>query len=476
MPVPKRPIYLVNSGTTSPARLADSAVRNAGGHTHSMAPAAYTSPLAQALAGDLLDRFTRYVRIDTQSRRDRESSPSTPGQLELGRLLVSELEQIGLDDAVLDKNGYVMATLPASGSNSGSLANGPAIGLIAHMDTSPDVCGRGVEPIVHREYQGEVLELPRDQTRLDPDLMPELASRVGHDIVTASGDTLLGADDKAGVAEIMAAVAYLAAHPECPRPTLRVAFTPDEEIGMGASLFDIDRFGAGCAYTLDGSEVGELQDESFSALEALLTIHGVDVHPGQATGRLVSALRLAAKVVAALPDGLSPERTSGRRGFIHPYELSATAALAQLRIILRDFDDDQLQTYAELLERTVRDVLAGHPRASYGLELRRQYRNMRKYLDSVPEVLAAAEEAIRAEGIAPIRNPIRGGTDGSLLSEMGLPTPNLFTGGHEYHSPREWASLQDMAAAAATVVRLAETWTKPQFAQALPPRAARASS
>jgi tripeptide aminopeptidase len=438
----------------------------------------YTSSLAQELAPDVLDRFLRYVRIDTQSRRDRESSPSTLGQLELGRLLVGELHEIGLEDAELDEHGYVMATLPAVRSGRSLQADGapPVIGLIAHLDTTPDAPGHGVEPLVHRAYDGGVIELPRGGTSLDPERMPELADKVGHDIVTASGDTLLGADDKAGVAEIMAALAHLAAHPELPRPTVRVAFTPDEEIGEGASLFDLDRFGAGCAYTLDGSELGELQDESFSALEALLTIHGVEVHPGQATGKLVSALRLVAKVVAALPGELSPEQSMGRGGFIHPYELTATAGTAQARLILRDFDEDRLDGYAELLERTVREVLADNPRASYELEFRRQYRNMRNYLEDVPEVLAAAEEAVRAEGIEPVRNPIRGGTDGSLLSEMGLPTPNLFTGGHEYHSPREWASLQEMAAAAATVVRLADVWASPRYADALQPRPARAPS
>jgi len=428
-----------------------------------MPQAPFTSPLAAELAPDVVGRFCRYVRIDTQSHRDRERSPSTPGQRELGALLVDELRQAGLEDAELDANGYVMASLEASEGN----GPGPAVGLIAHLDTSPDVSGAGVQPIVHRGYGGGVIELPRAGTRLDPARMPELAERVGHDLITASGDTLLGADDKAGVAEIMAAVAHLAAHPELPRPRLRVAFTPDEEIGLGASLFDLERFGAGCAYTLDGSALGEIQDESFSALEALVTISGVEVHPGQAHGRLVNALRLAARVVAALPDELTPERTSGREGFIHPYELSATAGGAQLRLILRDFEEERLRAHAELLERTVQEVLAEAPRAGHQLELRRQYRNMRHFLESVPEVVAAAEEAIRAEGVEPARSAIRGGTDGSLLSELGLPTPNLFTGGHEYHSVREWASVQEMAAAAATVVRLAEVWTRPAFAEAL---------
>ena len=419
-------------------------------------PASYTSPLAQELAPDVLARFLRYVRIDTQSRRDRTSSPSTPGQLELGRVLAAELEQAGLEDVQLNEHGYVLATLASNGG-----APGEVIGLIAHMDTSPDAPGHGVEPIVHRSYDGGVIELPREGTVLDPAAMPELRDKVGHDVVTSSGDTLLGADDKAGVAEIMAGVAHLAAHPELPRPTLRVAFTPDEEIGEGATLFDIERFGARCAYTLDGSDLGELQDETFSAAEAIVTVRGVEVHPGQATGKLVNALRLAAQIVAALPSAtLTPETTGDREGFIHPYELSGTPAKAEVRFIVRDFDDDLLERHVALLEQTARQVTATEPRARLDVSVREQYRNMRRVLSAVPNVTDSAEAAIRAEGIEPIRRPIRGGTDGSKLSEMGLPTPNIFTGGHEYHSVREWASVHDMAAAAAVVVRLAAVWSR----------------
>jgi len=443
--------------------------------------APFTSALARQLAPDLLDRFTRYVRVDTQSHRDRDGSPSTPGQLELARMLVAELQAAGLTDADLDENGYVTATLPEAGlADSGPEGGSPApvMGLLAHLDTSPDAPGRGVEPIVHRAYDGGLIDLPRAGTRLDPARMPELTDKRGHDIITASGDTLLGADDKAGMAEIMAAVAHLASHPELPRPAIRVAFTPDEEIGLGASLLDLERFGAAFAYTLDGSRLGEIQDESFNALEAILTVHGVEVHPGDAAGKMVNALGLAARVVAELPPGLSPERTSGRAGFIHPYELSGHVDTAMLRAILRDFDDAKVQGYAELLADTAQRVLAGHPNARHELEVRRQYRNMRPYLEAAPQVIAAAEAAIRAEGIEPVRNPIRGGTDGSQLSERGLPTPNIFTGGHEYHSVREWASLQEMAAAAATIVHLAEVWTRPEFAAApLPsPSAARVGS
>ncbi len=416
-----------------------------------MAP--YTSDLARSLAPGLLERFERYVRINTQAGRERTRSPSSAGQLELGRLLVTDLQAAGLSDAALDDNGYVTATLVAS------TPAAPVIGLIAHMDTSPDAPGAGVVPIVHRDYDGGVISLPRGDTRLDPETMPELTAKHGHDIVTSSGDTLLGADDKAGVAEIVTAVAHLAAHPELPRPTLRIAFTPDEEIGQGASRFDIGAFGASCAYTMDGSEIGELQDESFSAIEVRIAVRGVDVHPGTAQGKLVNALRVLATIVAGLPaDRLSPETTSEREGFIHPHLLEGDAARAQLWIILRDFDDTLLEAHLALLRGITDDAVAAFPGARAEFDVRTQYRNMKAYIAPEPRIVAAAEAALRAEGIEPVRTAIRGGTDGSLLSEMGLPTPNLFTGGHEYHSVREWASLHDMAAAAATIVRLAGVW------------------
>ena len=418
--------------------------------------APFTSPLAEALAGDLLDRFLRYVRVDTQSARDRNGSPSTPGQLDLARMLVQELQEIGLEDAALDDDGYVFATLPATNAT-----RAPTVGLIAHVDTSPDAPGSGVEPIVHRAYDGGTLRLPRDETVLDPARMPVLGEKTGHDIVTSSGDTLLGADDKAGVAEIMAAIAHLAANPQLPRPTLRVGFTPDEEIGEGASLFDIERFGATCAYTMDGSQPGELQDESFTAAEVTVTIDGVEVHPGWATGVLVNAARLAAQVLAELPsDRLTPETTQDREGFIHPFRVDATAGHAAIRMIVRDFDDGLLEQHVRLIRDTAERVVGAEPRAKLTFEARPQYPNMRRYIEAYPQVVEVAERAIRAEGIEPVRTPIRGGTDGSQLSAKGLPTPNVFTGGHEYHSTRAWASLQDMASAAAVIVRLAEAWTE----------------
>jgi tripeptide aminopeptidase len=415
---------------------------------------AYTSELAEALSADVLDRLLRYVRIDTQSDRAYEQSPSTPGQLELGRLLVDELRGLGLSDAAQDANGFVTATLP------GNVDGAPVIGLLAHLDTSPDESGANVEPLVHRDYKGGVIALPRRGTVLDPERMPELTPKVGHDLVTTSGDTLLGADDKAGMAEVMAAVAYLVAHPELPRATVRVGFTPDEEIGEGAKLFDIEAFGAECAYTLDGSEAGEFTDETFTAASADVVIGGVEVHPGFATGKLVNAARLAGRVLAALPPGLTPEATSEREGFIHVYAVESTAGKATIRTIVRDFDDELLAEHVALLRRTAEEVVATEPRAQLEIEVKHQYPNMRTFLDQHPGVSEAAEEALRREGFEPKHVPIRGGTDGSILSARGLPTPNLFTGGHEYHSVREWASVQDMASAAAVAVRLVGVWAE----------------
>ena len=417
-------------------------------------PSPYSSPLAEELAPAVLDRLLRYVRVDTQSARDRDSCPSTPGQLELGRMLVAELREIGLTDADQDEHGYVFATLPAT------VAGAPVIGLLAHLDTSPDESGAGVEPLVHRDYDGGVIALPKRGTVLDPERMPELLDAVGHDLVTTSGDTLLGADDKAGMAEVMTAVAHLAAHPVRARPAIRVGFTPDEEVGEGATLFDIERFGAACAYTFDGSAAGELQDETFTAAGADLVIHGVDVHPGFATGKLVNATTLAGRVLAALPPERTPEATSGREGFIHVYSVEGGAGTATIRAIVRDFDEDKLTQHVALLRRTAEEVVASEPRARLEIDVRPQYPNMRVYLDEHPQVVAAAEEALRLEGYEPIRIPIRGGTDGSVLSARGLPTPNLFTGGREYHSVREWASVQEMGSAAAVAVRLAGVWAE----------------
>jgi tripeptide aminopeptidase len=416
--------------------------------------ASYTSPLAESLAADVLERFQRYVRIDTQSALDQSTTPSTQKQFDLAKLLLAELQELGLEGVELDEQCYVTATLP------GNVAGAPAIGVLAHLDVSYDAPSTGVEPIVHRNYDGGVIELPRGGTVLDPAAMPDLSHKVGHDLVSASGDTLLGADDKAGVSAIMTAVKHLLANPGAPRCTLKIAFTPDEEIGSLAAGLDLEKFAARCAYTIDGSEIGELSYESFSAKHAIVTIEGVDVHPGYAAGKMVSALRLAAEVLAALPsDRLTPATSSGRQGYIHATELTGTPSQARIRVILRDFDDQQLTVHEELLKETVAQVVDADPRASATVEVKRDYHNMKVEIEKDPEVIAAAEAAYRAEGIEPVSHPIRGGTDGSALSLRGLPTPNIFDGGYDYHSVREWASVQEMAAAAAVIVRLAEVWS-----------------
>ncbi len=417
--------------------------------------APFTSDLAEQLAPGVVDRLVAYARVDTQSSRDAEDTPSTPGQWDLLRLLQGELEELGLAQVELDDHGYLFATLPAT------VDGAQTIGLLAHVDVSPDAPAAGVQPIVHRAYDGGVIELPCGGTVLDPGKVPGLANAVGHDLVTSSGDTLLGADDKAGMAEIMAAISYLVAHPELPRPALRVGFTPDEEIGRGPILFDVERFGALCAYTLDGSDIGEVQAESFTGSEVVLTIRGVDVHPGSAKGILVNAARLAGEVLAALPAELTPEATEERQGFLHPFEVRADSGTATLGFIARDFEEELLTAHIALLRRTAEEVVARQPDATLEVKVTPQYPNMRDHLAPFPKVVENAEAAIRREGLEPVRSPIRGGTDGSQLSAKGLPTPNIFTGGHEYHSEREWASVQEMAAAAAVVVHLAGVWARP---------------
>lgn len=403
----------------------------------------------------MLERFLRYVRIDTQAAHRVADRPSTGKQLDLSRMLVEELREIGLEDAQLNEGLSVFATLPGT-------ADGPVLGLIAHVDTTPDVLGAGVSPVVHEAWAGEAIVLPGDSRQvLDPAELPELAERVGHDIVTSDGTTLLGADDKAGVAEIVAAVAYLAANGERPRTTVKVAFTVDEEVGRGAEEFDLEGFGADIAYTLDGSGLGDLEVETFSAKSLRVTIHGHSVHPGSAKGRLVNAVKLASDLVASLPrDRLSPETTEGREGFVHPHGISGSVEEAIVDFIVRDHDDHLLDQHVEVVLGLLDGVLAGEPRAKAEVEIRDSYRNMRRVIEENPRVVDAALEAIRRAGVEPALAITRGGTDGAELSARGLPTPNLFTGGQQYHSVREWASVQDMAAAAATIVELAGVWAE----------------
>jgi tripeptide aminopeptidase len=422
----------------------------------SAAKAGFTSPLAEELAGDVLERFLRYVRVDTQGAYRMAERPSTQKQLDLSRLLVEELREIGLADAELNAGHSVFATLPGT-------AKGPVLGLIAHVDTTPDVTAHGVAPIVHEAWAGETITLPGDPRQvLDPDALPALAARRGHDIVTSDGTTLLGADDKAGIAEIMAAVAHLVRHQELSYPTIRVAFTVDEEVGRGAEDFDLEAFGADVAYTLDGSDLGELEIETFSAASVRVTIRGLSVHPGTAKDKLVNAVKLAAELVTSLPQGrLSPETTEGREGYVHPSRIAGNAEEAVVDFIARDHDDELLATHVELLVELAREVETREPRAKVDVEVGHTYRNMKPFIEENPRVVEAALEAIRRAGVEPRLAITRGGTDGAVLSAQGLPTPNLFTGGQEYHSVREWASVQDMAAAAATIVYLAEVWAEP---------------
>jgi tripeptide aminopeptidase len=417
--------------------------------------ASFSSPLAEELANEVLERFVRYAKVDTQGAYRVAKRPSTEKQLDLSRMLVAELRELGLADAALNDGHSVFATLPGT-------ADAPVIGLIAHVDTTPDVTGAGVTPIVHEEWGGEPIVLPGDPRQvLDPAALPALAARVGHDIVTSDGTTLLGADDKAGIAEIMTAVGYLARNGGRKRATIRVAFTVDEEVGRGAEDFDLEGFGADVAYTLDGSDLGELEVETFSAASVRVTIRGLSVHPGTAKGKLVNAVKLAAGLVTSLPAGrLSPETTEGREGYVHPHRISGNAEEAIVDFIARDHDDALLAKHVELLRELAEQVKVREPRAYVEIEVRDSYRNMRSFIEENPRVVDAALEAIRRAGVEPRLAITRGGTDGAMLSAQGLPTPNLFTGGQEYHSVREWASVQDMAAAAATIVHLAEVWAE----------------
>jgi len=418
-----------------------------------LAETRYASPLAEELAEDVLARFLRYVVIDTQSDPTSTTYPSTEKQLDLSRLLLEELRALGLEDAELTEHGYVFATVP------GTVAGAPTVGLIAHVDTAPGVSGTGVRPLVHRGWDGAPLRLPGDPGQvLDPDDMPGLAERVGHDLVTSDGTTLLGADDKAGVAIIVTAAECLLKD-DAPRATLRIAFTVDEEVGRGTDHFDLGAFGADFAYTFDGSGLGEVETETFSAYQLVLTITGVGVHPGSGKGRLVNALKLMGEFLVALPtDGLTPETTEDREGFVHPERLTGTTGSATVWMLARDHDDAKLEEHVALVRRIADDVVGREPRAAFTLDVVEQYRNMRPALDRHPEVVEAAEEAIRRVGVEPVHSIIRGGTDGARLTEKGLPTPNLFTGGQHYHSEREWASVQDMGAAAAVAVELIRLW------------------
>ncbi len=407
------------------------------------------------IVAELEERFLRYVKIDTTADPLSQTSPSTAIQYDLLNLLVEELKAAGAHDVTLTPYGAVLATIPATVETAA-----PAIGLLAHVDTAPQFSGKDVKPIVHRSYDGRDIVLPDDPEQVvSTGALPYLAKKTGDDIVTASGATLLGADDKAGVAIIMAVAAHLLAHPEIPHGVIRIGFTPDEEIGRGVHAELPRDLGAKFAYTLDGANVGEIVYETFSADAAKVVVKGVSIHPGWAKDKLVNATHLAAKIIDTLPHvTLTPETTSGRQGFIHVVGMRGSAAEMTVDLILRDFERDGLAAQGELVQKVCAAVQAGEPRAHITCDITPQYRNMRYWLEDDMRPVELARQACRECGIEPFSTPTRGGTDGSRLTELGVPTPNIFTGMQEVHGPLEWISLQDMARATEVCIKLAELW------------------
>jgi len=403
----------------------------------------------------LEQRFIKYAKIDTQSDPASPTCPSTLKQKNLGQELVKELLEIGLSDAEMDDNGYVYGTIP---SNTDKKL--PVIFFCSHMDTSPDCSGENVKPIIHDNYQGQDLVLPDDNKiviRMSDH--KDLKHQIGNDIITASGTTLLGADNKAGLAEIMEAAAFLMKNPEVKHGTIKVLFTPDEEIGRGVDKADLKKLGADFGYTIDGETLGSIEDETFSADGATLTIYGVSTHPGFAKGKMESAIKILAEILDTLPkDRLTPEATHQKEGFIHPVSISGQVEEAEAQFIIRDFTDEKLAEHGAFLEETIKKVLAKYPKSSYKLEIKAQYRNMKQVLDQHPKIVQYGIEAIERAGVVAKQQSIRGGTDGSRLSFMGLPCPNIFAGEHAFHSKQEWVSVQDMEKAVQTIINIACIW------------------
>lgn len=402
-----------------------------------------------------LERFLKYVTIDTQSDPSSASQPSTEKQKNLGRLLVEELHELGIKDAELDEYGYVYATIPSTTDK-----DVPVICFCSHMDTASDCSGYNVVPLIHHNYQGQDLILPLDPRQvIKANEHPDLRHQIGNDIVTASGDTLLGADNKAGLAEIMDAAAFLMANPDLKHGKIRILFTPDEEIGRGVDKVDLQKLGAQYGYTVDGETRGSIENETFSADSARITIQGVSSHPGFARGHMESALKIAAQIVALLPkDRLSPESTSAKEGFIHPVSMQGSVETATIDFILRDFSDIELQNHERILKVIADEVMDHYPASSYRLEIKEQYRNMKNILDEHPHLVEYAILAVQKAGMNPKLQSIRGGTDGSRLSFMGLPCPNIFAGEHAFHGKHEWVSVQDMQKAVETIVNIALIW------------------
>lgn len=401
------------------------------------------------------DRFLRYVKIDTQSDPESDSYPSTETQKVLGRLLVKELNEMGVKDANMDEYGYVYATLPSN-----TTKQVPVICFCSHMDTSPDTTGNNVIPIIHENYNGEDIILQGDTSQIiKRSEHPELNDEIGKDIITTDGTTLLGADDKAGVAEIMDAIYNLSISPTIKHGTVKILFTPDEEVGKGADKIDLKKLGAKFAYTVDGETLGQIVDETFCADSMEITLTGNNMHPGLAKGKLESSIKIAAEILDNLPkDKLSPETTSDREGFIHPVSMNGLTERTIIRFIIRDFNESGLKEKEEFLEKIVKYVLSKYPRSKYSIKIEKSYRNMKIILDKYPQLVRYAEEAAIRAGIKPYRDKIRGGTDGSKLSFMGLPCPNLFAGSHAFHSKLEWVSIQDMQKAVETIVNLIQIW------------------
>lgn len=399
------------------------------------------------------ERFIKYVKIDTQSDEDSDTTPSTAKQFNLANLLVEELNELGLKNVEIDDKCYVMATLPANTDK-----DVPTIGFIAHVDTAPAVTGTNVNPQIHKNYKGGDIEIGEGKI-IDVANNPELNDMHGMDIITTDGTTLLGADDKGGIAEIMDALQYFKTHPEIKHGTIKIGYTPDEEIGRGADNFDVDKFGAKFAYTIDGSTRGEVETETFSANAVEINFIGINVHPGYAKDKMVNSLKVASHFIELLPqDGLSPEKTTGREGYVHPMVISGNEERTIVKLIIRDFIDSKLEEFEDKLESLCKQAVADYPGASYEFKVIKQYRNMKNILDKYPEVENNALESLKKLGITPIRSAIRGGTDGSRLSFMGLPTPNLFAGGHNFHAYTEYVAIQDMEASVKNIVTLIQVW------------------
>lgn len=401
------------------------------------------------------ERFIRYAKIDTQSDPESPTCPSTEKQKDLGHLLVNELLEMGISDAHIDENGYVYGTIPSNTSK-----QVPVICFCSHMDTSPDCSGKNVNPQVHKNYNGKDIVLPNDTTQIiKVSEHPSLLKQTGNDIITTDGTTLLGADNKAGVAEIMDAAHHLTTHPEIKHGTIKILFTPDEEIGRGADKADLKKLGADYGYTIDGEELGHIENETFSADAVIIKFYGVSTHPGFAKNKMESAIKIASEVVAALPkDKRSPESTEKKEAFVHPVSISGGIEETTLQFIIRSFDEEELKTLENWLKELTENVIKNYPHSRFEFTVKEQYRNMKKVLDKNPAIVNNALEAIRRAGVEPVLSSIRGGTDGSRFSYMGLPCPNIFAGEHAFHSKHEWVSVQDMQKAVATIVHLCMIW------------------